>query len=123
MQRISFARKPINQLALHEALYDALGDSYIAFSINSRDIIIYLANEATNSERQQARVIVQQHDANQPSRREEAFAIRQERLDNTRRNQAPELDLAQFAPEPETVRALAEKVYWLELEIRTLTGQ
>ena len=123
MQRITTPRKPVNQIALHEQLDDALGSSYMGFSINHHNLIIFLADDVTVSEQKEAEMIVRTHDATVKSRAEVKQAMRQARLDNTRRNQAPELNLASYGDETDTVRDLAEKIYWLELEIRTLTGQ
>lgn len=123
MQRITVPLKPINQIALHEQLDDAIGSTYMGFSINRRNLIIFLGNDVTSEERTEATTIIRNHDVTVKSRAEVKQAMRKARLDNTRRNQAPELDLAVYGDEPNTVRELAEKIYWLELEIRTLTGQ
>ena len=123
MQRLNFPRKPINQLALHEQLNEVLGDRYVGFSYDHRELFIYLMNDATQADQQLTERLINSHNPAVKSLAEDVREAREERLQATRRNQTPELDLAQYGNEAETVRELAEKVYWLELEIRTLTGQ
>lgn len=101
------------------AVYEA---NYIGLSTRLSDVIVFMTDETPEEDVLLAQSIVENHDPSQLTAEQEAELARQTALADARSANSDNLDLSQFATESAAINALAERVAWLELEIRDLRG-
>ncbi len=115
-------KDPVNVEALDAALRAALGGAVVGVSAAADGVHIHLRAEAGPDAAAQARSIAVRHDPLALSQRQQAERERRERLAAARSDAAASpLDPDAFADA--RVRALAQRVAWLALEIEALRAR
>lgn len=122
MKTLTIARNTVNIEALDEALRSMLGAEYSGLSTRPGEVLVYLEDSAATAQAQQAEQMVIDHDASilsasQQARIDNEAALQQARLDN-----ADALNLSAYDSAAAEVQALAQRIAWLEAEIRDLRG-
>lgn len=112
----------INIEKLDEDLRATLGSNYVGLSTRLGEVIVFMADETLEADVLQAQSIVETHDSSQLTAEQAAELAEQEALADARSANTDNLNLGQFAGESAAINALAEKLAWLELEIRDLRG-
>lgn len=122
MQDISFTRESANVEALDAELRAALGALMLGVSAAANTVTVHLAAPAAPDQAQHIGQIVRDHDAARLTPRQQAELARRALIDDARSRHAGLLDPADFAAEPDAIRRLADRLAWLELELRELRG-
>jgi hypothetical protein len=122
MKSIAIVRDSINIEKLDEDLQAALTNNYIGLSTRFNEVIVFMADETPAADVLQAQNSVETHDPSQLTAKQVAYIAEQQALDDARNANPDNLDLSQFSSESANINALAEKLAWLELEIRDLRG-
>ena len=113
---------PVNLEALDAALRSALGGAVVGVSAADDSVLIHLRADASPDTAAQARSAAARHDPAALSPRQQAERDRSDRLDAARRDAGDSpLDPDAFA-DPR-LRALAQRVVWLALEIEALRAR
>jgi hypothetical protein len=112
----------INIEKLDADLRAAFSNSYMGLSTRQGDVIVFMAEDTSNADVLAAEQVVETHDATQLTSEQAAEIAEQQVLADMRTANGDNLDLSQFAGENAALQALANKVAWLELEIRDLRG-
>jgi len=120
MKTIALQRDRVNVEALDAALLIGLGAAYLGLSRRANLVRVHLAQEAPGTLVRKAQRIVQEHDPDLLTPRQQRQLAIMRRLQDARRTNPTLLDLSAFADAPELLRRLALKVGWLEQEIRDL---
>lgn len=122
MQNITIERSEVNIDALSTALRIALGTATSGFSTMTGRVIVHLVDNATPQQIALAERIVRDHDASKLTVQQQKQSARQDRLTQMRPTNANELNLDDFTAQSAAIRALAQKVAWLEAELLELLG-
>lgn len=123
MREIVIEREDVNIEALDDALHTALGAVYIGLSTRPNTLILHLTDASTVGQRAQARQIALDHDATQLTVEQQRRVFRRQQLAQLRAQNASDIDPADYASESPSVLALAQKIAWLEQELRELRNQ
>jgi hypothetical protein len=111
----------VNIEALDEQLRAAFGALTSGFSIVQGQVIVYLADQATSLQIDQARAIVMIHNPSVLTSAQQTALVRRQKLDQARRDyDAAEIDLTQYTGKDPLLLTLAQKIVWLEREIASL---
>jgi hypothetical protein len=118
MNDIVVQKASINPEALDADLRTALGAAVSGISYNGGKVVVHMDDSATPTQVQQAQQIVGSHDANRLTAAQQAAVTRQEALAQLRETaDAITLKPADFSG---AQQGLAQKVMWLEQEVREL---
>jgi hypothetical protein len=118
MNDIVVQKASINIEALDADLRAALGAAVSGISYGGGQVTVHMDDNATPTQVQQAQQIVGSHDANRLTAAQQAAVTRQEALAQLRQTaDGITLATADFAGKQ---RDLAQKVMWLEQEVREL---
>lgn len=120
MKSFEVKRDRINTDALNSAIRASLGDVYTGLSSKPGMVTLYFGDEASGTEMEAARDIAILHDPVVLSPRQEAENARRGVLASVREANADSLDSSQYDSEAPLMRQLAQKIIWLEEEIRDL---
>jgi hypothetical protein len=120
MANIGINRASVNAANLDEELRSALGAAVFGISADGREVIVHLADSATQAQIAQARRIVEQHDASKLTPAQQERADRATKLEQMRRDKGAALDGERVPNSAEGFRQLARKLAWLEQEIEAL---
>lgn len=113
---------PVNLETLDAALRTALGGAVLGVSAADDRVLIHLRADASPDAAAQARSLAVRHDPAALSPRQQAERDRREQLAAARRAAADDpLDADAFA-DPR-LRALAQRIVWLALEIEALRAR
>lgn len=123
MHQIIIERDGINIEALDEVLRSALNTTYIGLSTRPNEVILHLIQSSTPEQRNQARQLVLNHDSSQHTQTQQRRQQRRQRLDQLRRDNDADINEDDYALELPLFRALAQKIAWLEQEIREIRNQ
>ncbi|MEO8609959.1 MAG: hypothetical protein ABI690_18845 [Chloroflexota bacterium] len=124
MIEVTVNRAAVNIEALDEQLRTAFGSATSGFSIGAGQVTVYLADNATPTQVDQARAIVISHDPSALTVAQQAALISRQKLDQARRDyDAAEIDLTPYAGKDPLLVALAQKIVWLEREIVSLRAE
>jgi len=110
----------INVRSLDAELRDVVGIGYIGLSTRLSDVIVFFEDDTTSELVRQAADVVANHDASILTAEQEAEIAREQALATARNRYPDALDPALFDSSPVDVQALAERLAWLEQEIRDL---
>lgn len=110
----------VNIEKLDADLRAAYGSRYAGLSTRRGEVIIFMAEDTPSADVLAAEQVVVNHDPTQLTVEQAAEIVEQEALADVRSVNADNLDLSQFAGENADIQALAQKLAWLELEIREL---
>lgn len=122
MQTFEIERTRTNAEALDAEIRSELGEAFLGLSTEPGKVVLHFADEATGTQMQNARDKAVLHDADVLSPRQEAEEARRQVIINSRERLKNSLDVSQFTGETNPVKDLAERVAWLEAEIRDLRG-
>jgi len=120
MQKLTVTRDFINTPALEAELRGVLGEQYVGLSTYSGNVVIHLLDDTSMEQVQQAEQLVKDHDPSVLTPKQQEEQTRQQRLEDFRAADA--LDLSAYDGATADVQTLAQKIAWLELEIRELRG-
>jgi hypothetical protein len=121
MIEVNVTRASVNIEALDEQLRTTFGALTSGFSISSGQVIVYLGNQATPAQVNQARTIVTNHDPSLLTTAQQAALMQRQKLDQARRDYAAsETDLTPYVGKDPLLVTLAQKIVWLEREIAAL---
>lgn len=123
MREILIEREDINVEALDDALRTALDTAYIGLSTRPNVIVLHLAGTTTPAQRNQARQLVINHDSSQRTQAQQKRQQRRQRLAQLRQANRDDINTDDYTLELPLLRALAQKIAWLEQEIRELRNQ
>ena len=112
--------KAVNIGLLDETLKAALGVKCYGVSVRGDEVEVHLSDDATDNDLVLAAQIVTDHDSLQKTAKQTERETRQANLVADRAKFAQEDDLGQYGTSP--LDLLAERVRWLEREIRELKG-
>ncbi|MEO0564135.1 MAG: hypothetical protein AAF125_18665, partial [Chloroflexota bacterium] len=107
----------VNPVGLDEAFRAALGEAYNGLTTRPGEVRVLLNEAPTAQAEAAARAALDAHDPRDPTIAEVAAASRRSRRQALADADAP-LTMADFATQPEVVRALARKVLLLEARQR-----
>lgn len=111
----------VNVEALNAQLVALLGDQFFGFSIEETMVIVYLAVEVSDTQQGQVIEIVSTHNPDVKTPQQQAEELRLQQLENARSLFAsPLLPLEEYASTGAPLLRLAEKISWLEQEMRDL---
>ena len=113
MREIAIDLSTVNVEGLDAALRAALDEKVVGVSVRRGEVVAYLTDDARKADIAQVQTIAAAHD---PSVLTPAQQERQTLLTMRAANSTP-LDPAKYKGESPLVRALAEKIAWLEREI------
>jgi hypothetical protein len=122
MQDITIAQKPVNIEALDADLRAALGSTVAGISTGPYGVEVHLSDDATPTQLNQARSIVQAHDATKLSAQQQAEVQREAQLEQARQDNATSLNVSDYSGQNALIQKLAQKIAWLEQEIADLRG-
>ena len=117
-----FDKATINLDKLDEEVRAGLGSVTSGVSARNGQAIVHVREDVTDAQRQQAEQIVASHDSNQKTARQQAAEARQTKLVQLRASNSVDLDVSNFLGDSPSVQALAQKLAWLEQELRELRG-
>lgn len=121
MEAIFIARRQrVNTNALAATLKATLGSDYNSLSTRPDGVILFLAEEADRYAIEQAQTLVREHDPSVLTPEQQATRDRREALRQARLTNRTSLNMNEFVASPEDVQALAERIAWLEMEVREL---
>ncbi len=120
MAALIIERHDLNPERLQDDLRELLGDDLIGISTRPGQIIVHLRDGTSAAQHDQARTAVRQHDAASPSAAQQQRQQRNERLARLRNQHANSIDLDTYPRADPLLRALAERIVWLEAEIAAL---
>lgn len=113
--------KSLNMEALDAALRTALGTKVSGFSVGGGQVIVHMDDSATPAQIQQAQQIVADHNASGLTPTQQAEQERQQALEQMRQTAGNlELQTSDYNGQPQAIQNLAQKVMWLEQELREL---
>jgi multidrug efflux pump subunit AcrA (membrane-fusion protein) len=122
MKSIAIVRDSINIEKLDEDLQAALTTNYIGLSTRFNEVIVFMDDATPSADVLQARSIVINHDPMQLTAEQQARIARQQAIDSARSSNTEALNLADYDAADILIRKLAQKIRWLELELRDLRG-
>lgn len=122
MKTLPINRSSVNVSALDTELRNTLSEQYVGLSERPGTVKVHLMNSASAAQMQQAEQLVLDHNAAALTAEQEAEQTRQQAITQFRSNDAGELDLTAYDGASAEIQALAQKLAWLELEIRELRG-
>ena len=117
MKTYRFPPRAVNPEALDAELRTAMPDSYASLLVSDSELRVFLNQDLPQSEVQ---AVLDAHDPASLTPEQQAEQARQEALAEARRNNASNLDGSQYDAEAPLMRQLAQKIIWLEQEIRDL---
>jgi len=120
MLTITINRAATNVSALNETLRDALGADYHGLSLYKTEVRVHLQADVSAEQVQRAEQLVKDHDPAVLTPKQQEEQAREQRLADFRAADA--LDLSAYDGATAEVQTLAQKIAWLELEIRELRG-
>jgi hypothetical protein len=120
MRQITVERSVTNMSALDVELRAALGDDYLGLNVSVGLVDIYLLDTTTPEHLLQAEQLVVNHDPFVLTPKQQEEQTREQLLEDFRTADA--LDLSAYDGATAEVQTLAQKIAWLELEIRELRG-
>ena len=121
MYTIEVERRDVNIALLERDLRALCGAVYTGLSTRPGVVVAYLSNQADMALLDAVRAAIQQHDATQLTEEQAQALTDKVALDIARSTTGEPVRLDEFAADPLLLR-LAEKVAWLEREIRDLRG-
>lgn len=108
--------RPLNVPLLHAELQFALSDKFVGIA-TSDGIRIHMTDDTTNEDEAQVHVIVQNHDETELTNEQNYKRQQQETINQGRAFYAIRIDSGDI-----TLKELAERVAWLEEEVRQSQG-
>ncbi|MEQ8673205.1 MAG: hypothetical protein RLP44_28040 [Aggregatilineales bacterium] len=114
------ARQTINSDALDAELRSALAEKVLGISSNGANVTVHLDDTATEADLLQAESLVIAHDPAQLTPRQQRIETRRDQLDTDRDANTVPLNLDDYLLQLPLIRRLAQKIAWLEREIRDL---
>jgi hypothetical protein len=113
----------VNIPALDKALRDALGNSVFGLGYSNQVVQVYVDDEASAAQLQQAKSLVQSHDPKKLTPDQQAEVDRKAKLDQARKEVGGTLlDTSAYSSQSALIQQLAKKVAWLELELTQFKG-
>ena len=117
---VKIERTDVNLELLDAQLRTVGGESFHGLSADRVGVTLHLSDATPANLQKALERIVRQHDATQMTPQQEARAARQTQIEQGRTH-AP-LDKTRYTDSPALIQALAEKIAWLEQEMRDLRG-
>jgi hypothetical protein len=121
MYSIDVERGSINTALLEQELRAQCGDLYFGLSTRPGFVTLFLSDQADVVLLDAARRLVELHDASRLTEAQVKAIAERTALESARRNTGSVLDPNDFRDDALLLR-LAEKITWLEREIRDLRG-
>jgi hypothetical protein len=112
----------INIEKLDGDLRSTLSSRYMGLSTRRGEVLVFMADDTPSAAVLEAQTLVENHDSAQLSAEQVAAIAEQEALADARAVNGTNLDTSQFAGESAALQTLANKLLWLEREIRDLQG-
>jgi hypothetical protein len=122
MKQIDIIREAVNFDQLDQTLSKRLADDYVGTNVAGNQVQVYLRDSAGRDTLAQARQIVNDHDATVLTDTQQARQERKNRLETARANDVP-ITLDEVQNESPLLRAMAQKLRRLELEIDALRSE
>ena len=120
MREINIDIASINIQALDGALRAALSDVFVGLSTGPSSVTVYLTDNASDEQEQQARDIVEGHDPMQLTPEQQAEIERQQQLAELREANSEPFAMGDYDAQPSLIQQMAQRIAWLELEIADL---
>lgn len=110
----------INSDGLDAELRSALAEKMIGVSANGETVTVHLEDRATQADQLQVAAIVTAHNAAQLTPRQQEIETRRDQLELDRVANVVPLNVDDYLLQLPIIRNLAQKIAWLEREIRDL---
>jgi hypothetical protein len=120
MRDVWIERSDVNIELLDAQLRAAGRDLFYGFSAQRGGVTLYMSDDITTEQRGQLLEIARAHDATQLTPQQQADLVRDKVLEQGRADEV--LDMTQYAASTPEIQALAQKIVWLEQELRDLRG-
>ena len=120
MTTITIAREQTNITALDETLDKLLTDYYLGLSVHNGAVRVHLLDETPSDLVHLAEQIVQSHDPSQLTLGQQAEISKRQSLLQARNATPTALDTIAYDGTDPLLQQLANKLHWLEQEIRDL---
>jgi hypothetical protein len=123
MKDVVMQRADVNLEALEMELRAGLGTVILGVSKSGNQIILHAMDSTTQAQQDQAQAILIAHDPTKLTPGQQAEQARQQKLDQLRQAYGTtDLDLAAYSGQAVAVLTLAQKLAWLEAELRNQPG-
>ncbi len=123
MKDILVTKNAVNLEALDADLKTALGSIVTGVSTGPYGVQVHFTDAVTAAQENQARSIVQSHDPEKLTPNQQSALNHTTKLNQARADYgATALDLAALKGQPSFIQQMAQKIAWLELEIKELRG-
>jgi hypothetical protein len=121
MQFITYSGKRVNFEAIVEQFRAALSDRFVSAALEDDRLTVELTDDANL---QNTRAVYDAHDASRLSERQQVMAVRQAQLEILRANVADRtLSEGEINALDQPFKLFAQKLQWLELELRAVRGE
>lgn len=118
MPTITISRDAVNLVALDAELRTALGELAQGVSVEGQKVHLHLHEDVSTEEIALARRIARQHDAALLTPEQSRRQQRRTRLQSLRQSLQDALDESAYDSADPLLRQMAQRLAWLELEIR-----
>lgn len=113
-------RADVNVDLLDAQLREVSEEGFYGLSTGRGGVTLYISDTLDTEQRQQLIDIARAHDATALTPQQQAALARYEMLEQGRADEA--LDMAAYAQSSVEIHTLAQKIAWLEQELRDLRG-
>lgn len=120
MKTITIERQQTNITALDEMLETTLTDQYLGLSVHNGLVRVHLLDTTPSDVVRQAEALVQAHDPSQLTIGQQAEIAKRQVLLQSRVDNISNLDVGAYNSSDPLLQQLAQKLSWLEQEIRDL---
>jgi hypothetical protein len=110
----------VNIEKLDADLRTFLSTRYGGLSIRRGEVLVFMADDTPSADVLQVRRMVENHDARQLTTEQAAKIARVQAIDTARTSNSLALNLSDYDASDALIRTLAQKIEWLELELRDL---
>ncbi len=117
---VNIERAEINSDGLDAELRSSLAEKIIGVSANGQMVIVHLDDSATQADQLQVAGIVTAHNAAQLTPHQQEIETRQIQLELDRDANTTPLNVDDYLTQLPVIRRLAQKIAWLEREIRDI---
>jgi len=121
---IEVIRDDVNSALLDADLRAALKEKVYGISVTNGRVRVHLDPAASKAEQAQAEALVKNHKATDKTPAQVAEQAQAQKLDQMRKDYGSgDLALASFDAQTPVLKQLAQKIAWLEAEVRALRGR
>lgn len=110
----------VNIEKLDEDLRASLADKFLGISTRRGEVLVFMADDTPSADVLQAGQLVENHDSRLLTVEQQEEINNWQAIDNARLANSEGLNLSDYDASEALIQNLAQKIAWLELEIRDL---